>query len=81
MTTVARFEVEKFDDNKVRGSLWQRRVKTLLAKEELFKVLHAKKSKSHGMADADWEDMNFKAMCTIELCLAYEVMYNVMDEI
>ena len=32
------------------------------------------------MTDADWEDMAVKVACTIESCLADEVMYNIMDE-
>ena len=32
------------------------------------------------MSDEDWEEMDLKAASTIQLCLADEVMYNVMDE-
>ena len=39
-----------------------------------------KESKLYGVIDAEWEDMDVKAAGTIELCLADEVMYNIMDE-
>ena len=32
------------------------------------------------MTDEDWEEMDLKTASTIQLCLADEVMYNVMDE-
>ena len=43
-------------------------------------VLHDRVNKPHDMIDANWEAMNTKAVVTIELCLANEVMYTVMDE-
>ena len=32
------------------------------------------------MSDEDWKEMDLKATSTVQLCLADEVMYNVMDE-
>ena len=32
------------------------------------------------MSDEDWEELDLKAASMIQLCLADEVMYNVMDE-
>jgi len=52
----------------------------LLAKEGLLKVLHKKASKTHDLIDADWEDMDNDATSIIGLCMAYEVMINVIDE-
>ena len=46
----------------------------------LHKTLHGKKSKPASMSDEDWEELVLKAASTIQLCLADEVMYNVMDE-
>jgi len=31
-------------------------------------------------SDENWEEMDLKAASTIKLCLAAEVMYNVIDE-
>ena len=61
-------------------SYGKKRVKALLAKERMLTVLHNKESKPHDMTDADWKDMDVKATSIIKICLADEVMYNVMDE-
>ena len=42
--------------------------------------LTGKLAKSAGTSNEDWVEMDLKAACTIQLCLANEVMYNVMDE-
>jgi len=39
-----------------------------------------KVSKTCRMSDKDWEELTLKTLCTIQLCLANEVMYNVIDE-
>jgi len=44
------------------------------------KTLQGKSVKPVGTSDEDWEEMDLKAASTIQLCLADEVMYNVMDE-
>jgi len=42
--------------------------------------LQGKSAKPTGSSNEDWEKMDLKAISTIQLCLADEVMYNVMDE-
>jgi len=39
-----------------------------------------KVTKLAGMSDEDWEELDLKVISTIRLCLANEVMYNVMNE-
>jgi len=46
----------------------------------LHKTLQGKSSKHAGMLEEDWEEMDLKTIRTIQLCLAEEVMYNVMDK-
>jgi len=55
-------------------------VKTLLIQQGLHKTLQVKSSKLVGTSDENWEEMDLKATSTIQLCLADEVMYNVVDE-
>jgi hypothetical protein len=74
-----KFDVEKFN-GKGNFGLWQKRVKALLVQQGLHKALQGKKSKAATMTDEDWEEIDLKAASTIQLCLADEVMYNVMDE-
>ena len=75
----SKFEVEKFD-GKGNFGLWQRRVKALLVQQGLHKAVLGKSKKPTSMSDEDWEDIDLRAVNTIILCLADEVMYNVMDE-
>ena len=72
----AKFEVGKFDGTGNFG-LWQTWVKDLLAQQGILKALWAKKPE--GMDDLDWEELQQRATGTIRLCLADEIMYQVMD--
>jgi hypothetical protein len=60
--------------------LWQRRVKDLLVQLGLVKALYGKTKKSEKMTDDEWEELDMKAVSTIWLLLADEVMYDVMEE-
>ena len=73
-----KFDVGKFN-GKGNFGLWQKRVKALLIQQGLLKALYGKSSKPATMTE-EWEEMDLKAASTIQLCLADEVMYNVMDE-
>ena len=55
-------------------------VKALLVQQGLHMTLQEKSAKHVGTSDEDWEEINLKVASTIQLCLADEVMYNVMDE-
>ena len=46
----------------------------------LHKTLQEKLEKPTGASNEDWEEMDLKAANMIQLCLADEVMYNMMDE-
>ena len=74
-----KFEIEKFN-GKENFSLWQKRVKELLVQQGLHKTLQGKSAKPAGTSNEDWKEIDLKAASTIQLCLADEVMYNVMDE-
>ena len=78
-SSTTKFEFEKFNGKENIG-LWQKRVKSLLVQQGLHKTLHGKSAKPVGTLNEDWEEMDLKAASAIQLCLADEVMYNVMDE-
>ena len=42
--------------------------------------LQGKSAKPTGTSNENWEEMDLKAVSKIQLCLADEIMYNVMDE-
>ena len=46
----------------------------------LHKTLQGKTAKPTGTSYEDWDEMDLTAASTIQLCLADEVMYNLMDE-
>jgi len=78
-SSMTKFEIEKFNGNGNFG-LWQKRVKALMVQQGLHKTLQGKSAKPAGTSNEDWEEIDLKATSTIQLCLADEVMYNVMDE-
>ena len=77
--SIAKVDVVKFDGTGNFG-LWQRRVKDLLVQQGLVKALYGKARKPEMMTDDKWEELNMKVVSTIQLCLANELMYDVMDE-
>ena len=73
----ANFKVVKFDGAE-NFSLWQRRVKDLLAQQGMVKALYGTKPES--MEVTDWKELEAKVVAVIRLCLADNVMYHVMDD-
>ncbi|KAE8673710.1 hypothetical protein F3Y22_tig00111774pilonHSYRG00047 [Hibiscus syriacus] len=70
-----KFEVAKFDGQSNFG-LWQTRVKDLLAQQGILKALRPTKPAS--MEEDDWEELQQRAVGTMRLYLANEVIYHVM---
>ena len=75
----ARFEVEKFT-GKSNFSLWKLKVKDLLVQQGLQKALDGVTKKLTTMTTSDWEDLDARALSTIWLCLADEVLFNIVEE-
>ena len=55
-------------------------MKALLIQQGLHKTLQGKSSKPTGTLNENWVEMDLNATSTIQLCLADEMMYDVMDE-
>uniref|UniRef100_A0A2N9G8M7 CCHC-type domain-containing protein n=1 Tax=Fagus sylvatica TaxID=28930 RepID=A0A2N9G8M7_FAGSY len=77
--SIATVGLVKFDGTGNFG-LWQRRVKDLLVQQGLVKAFYGKTKKLEKMTDDEWEELDMKAVSTIRLLLADEVMYDVMEE-
>jgi hypothetical protein len=77
--SIATVGLVKFDGTGNFG-LWQRRVNDLLVQQGLVKALYGKTKKPEKMTDEEWEELDMKAVSTIRLLLADEVMYDVMEE-
>ncbi len=73
----AKFEVNKFNGTGNFG-LWQRRVKDLLMQQGMAKALV--KTKPEKMEEADWLELQERAVATIRLCLDDDVMQYVIEE-
>jgi hypothetical protein len=75
----SKFEVEKFSGNNNFG-LWKLKMRDLLVKQGLKKVLAGKTKKLTNMTNEDYEDLDARALSTISLCLADEVLFNIVGE-
>ena len=77
MSHTPKFKVERFD-GKGNFNHWQSRVKDLLIQRGLKKALTGEKPQD--MSNADWEDLDERAMSTIRLNMANEFLSNILDE-
>jgi hypothetical protein len=75
----SKFEVEKFN-GKNNFVLWKLKMQDLLVQQGLQKALAGKIKKPTSMTDEDWEDLDARALSTICLCLADEVLFNIVEE-
>ncbi|PON66942.1 Pol-like polyprotein/retrotransposon [Trema orientale] len=82
-STPVRADVEKFDGN-INFGLWQIQVKDLLIQSGLHKALKGREalkgrdSEKSSMSDEDWEDLDERAASAIRICLAKNVLANVL---
>jgi hypothetical protein len=75
----SKFEVEKFS-GKNNFELWKLKMRDLLVQQGLQKALAGKSKKPTTMTEWEWEDLDVKALSTIHLCLADEVLFNIVGE-
>jgi hypothetical protein len=75
----SKFEVEKFS-GKNNFELWKLKMRDLLVQQGLQKALAGKTKKPTSMPDEDWEDLDARALSTIHLCLANEVLFNIIGD-
>jgi hypothetical protein len=74
-----KFEVEKFS-SKNRFALWKLKMWDLLVQQGLQNELDVKSKQPASMTDEDWKDLDARALNTIHLCLADEVLFNIVEE-
>jgi hypothetical protein len=73
----SRFEVEKFN-GKNNFELWKLKVWDLLVQQGLHKALDGNTPMS--MTYDHWEDIDARALNTIQLCLPDNVLFNIVGE-
>ncbi|KAF8364742.1 hypothetical protein HHK36_033282 [Tetracentron sinense] len=81
--TSFKFEAEKFDGI-TSFELWKMKMMDLLIQQELHTALDGKKKKKKKptfVDDVKWEEIDVKALSTIRLCLANNILVNVRGEI
>jgi hypothetical protein len=76
---ISKFEVEKFN-SKNNFELWKLKMRDLLVQQGLKKTLAGKSKKPTTMIEWEWEDQDAKSLSTIRLCLADEVLFNIIGE-
>ena len=72
----SKFEIEKFS-GKNNFELWKIKMRDLLVQQGLQKALDGKRKRPVTMSDDDWEDLDARALSTIRLCLADDVLFNI----
>ena len=74
----AKFEIAKFDGQSSSFSLWRVKMKALLVQQGLHKTLQGQEKSS--ISAENWEDMDAKALSSIQLSLADDVLREVKEE-
>jgi hypothetical protein len=74
-----KFEVENFS-GKSNFELWKLKMRDLLVQQGLQKTFAGKSNKPTTMTEWEWEDLDAKTLSTIRLCLADEVMFNIVRD-
>ena len=75
----AKFEIEKFN-GKNKFELWKLKMWDLLVQQGLQRALDGKRKKPPTMTDDEWEDLDVKVLSKIHLCLADDVLFNIIGE-
>ena len=79
MSTVTKFDIEKFD-GKINFAIWRVQMRVVLTHNGLKKALDGKSKKPTSMTDEKWDDLDEKALSAIQLCLSKEVLREVASE-
>jgi hypothetical protein len=81
---MAKMQSSKFDIEKSSGKnnfeLWNLKMQDLLVQQGLQKALAGRLKKATTTTKWEWEDLDAKALSTIRLCLADEVLFNIVGE-
>jgi hypothetical protein len=75
----AKFEIENFND-KNNFEIWKIKMHDLLMQQGVVKVLLGKTKQPVSITDEDWDEMDARALSAIHLCLANDVLFNIVTE-
>jgi len=74
-----KFDIEKFD-SKISFSIWRVQMRVVLTQNGLKKALDGKSKKPTSMTDDQWDELDEKALSSIQLCLSKEVLHELVNE-
>jgi hypothetical protein len=75
----AKFEIEKFN-GKNNFEIWKVKMHDLLVQQGVVKALLGKAKQPASITDEDWDEMDARALSAIRLCLADDVLFNIVTE-
>ena len=78
-TQSVRFEIEKFNGRN-NFEIWKVKMHDLLVQQGVAKALLGKSKQPFAMTDDEWSDIDDRALSDIRLCLADDVLFNIMSE-
>ena len=78
MATITKFDIPKFD-GKMSFNIWKAQMMVFLTHIGLKKAISEKKKKPETITDDQWEELDGKALSTIQLCLATHALREVLD--
>jgi hypothetical protein len=76
-TQSAKFEIEKFN-GKNNFEIWKVKMHDLLVQQGVVKTLLGKSKKPVTISDEEWEEIDARALSAIRLCLADDVLFNIV---
>ena len=74
-----KFEIEKFNGSN-NFELWKVKMRDMLIQQGVEKALVGKTKKPYDMSNEDWNEIDEKALSAIRLCLADDVLFNIVSE-
>ena len=78
-TQSARFEIEKFN-GKNNFEIWKVKMHDLLVQQGMAKALLGKSKQPYTMKDDEWSELDGRVLSGIRLCLADDVLFNIVSE-
>jgi len=78
-TQSAWFEIEKFN-GKNNFEIWKVKMYDLLVQHSVAKALLGKSKQPYNITDNEWAKMDERAISAIRLCLADDVLFNIVSE-
>ena len=78
-TQSARFEIEKFNGRN-NFEIWKVKMDDLLIQQGVAKAPLGKSKQPFAMTDDEWSDIDDRELSGIRLCLADDVLFNIVSE-